>query len=82
MPPTDLIAVADHPFTTEPARLSLKRTTDVLVEIMHERANFHRTATADLPRLVTLISDGDRASLVRAAALIVVTLESLPKPAA
>lgn len=63
---------------SEPAKLQLQATTNVLVEVLHERARFHRTPDTGLPRLVDLIHDGDRASLLRAAALLVAAIEGLP----
>jgi hypothetical protein len=71
-----LADVADHQPPT-PGKLSFQRTADVLIEILHERGRFHLAARADIPRLVTLIHDGDRASLVRAAALIVAKVEGM-----
>lgn len=67
-----------QPIDQPVAKLSYQLTSDVLVEIMHERGRFHREPKADLPRLVDLIADGDRASLVRAGALIVARIEGMP----
>lgn len=66
--------------TRDAVKLSYTRTSNVLVEILHERARFHREPHATPLRVLQLIEDADRASLVRAAALLVAQIESMPTP--